>query len=416
MSSKALQIFQGLTTYNRHVDIWGDEVAKIIKLKRKNKPYAVRWKVGDKDSQEAFDTRAQAELFRSQKNVELSREGRRVRRKRGQIPTFEVVARAYLAIKKMPRRGDALEPITLRVYTSYLEDYVIPNVGDIPVNRVSETHFEAVFDKCEQLGLARKTKKEALRLMSAVLKHAKACGYINEVPTHGIDTTPTKSEKRHARLKQREKTYTPDEVFTMLAAADSLANDDNKQIKRVWARYRAMLYFLVYTGVRIGEARGFPRKDFRLREGIVQITQSAPETGKSGDVKTDAGDRDIPMHPRLREVLEDWLKTHKRSLAFGTDNDLPISVSNLYSRMLEPLKVRGDLLADGELHPRYVKISRDRAFHAFRHHYASQLVKNGANLKELQVLMGHASAAITLDVYTHLFEGDQVGLVTTIDI
>lgn len=391
-------------------------MAKIVKLKRKNKPYAVRWKGEEGATQESFDTRPQAELFRSQKNIELSRVGRRTRRSSTPTPYFEAVASDYLVLKEYPRRGDPLEPITLRVYRSYLDDYVVPHVGDTLVTRVGAVHFEMVFDKCEELGLSRKTKKEALRIMSAVLKHAKACGYINEVPTHDIDTSPTKSDKRQERRKQREKTYTPDEVYTMLAAADTLATDTNKQTRQVWARYRAMLYFLVYTGVRISEARGFPRKDFRARDGIIQITQSAPETGEVGDVKTDAGDRDIPLHPQLREALGAWIKTHKRSLLFGTDNDLPISVSNLYSRMLEPLKVRADNLAEEGDDPRYIHISRNRAFHAFRHHYASQLVKNGANLKELQTLMGHASAAITLDVYTHLFEGDQVELVTTIEI
>ena len=177
-----------------------------------------------------------------------------------------------------------------------------------------------------------------------------------------------------------------------------------------------MLYFLVYTGTRISEARGFPRKDFLPRDGVIKITQSAPEKGDVGYVKTADAVRDIPLHPILEEVLKEWLGDHSRTLAFGTESDVPICGSNLYSRMLEPLKERADALAESKSDPRFVSVSRNRAFHAFRHHYASRLVKKGANLKELQTLMGHATAAITLDTYAHLFEGDQRELVTTLVI
>ncbi|RYG89790.1 site-specific integrase [Loktanella sp. IMCC34160] len=392
-------------------------MAKVIKLKRKEKPYAVRWKNGEKEVQEAFDTRAEAELFRSQKNIDTAKDRKRKRpRKTGENPTFKAVAQSYLTVKEHPRRGDPIAPITLRVYESYLRERIYPAIGSVLIANVSRQHFEEVYDTCVLAGFSRKTRKETLRLITAVLKHAKACDYITEVPSHDIDTSPTNKEKIRERMERDEKTYTPDEVYTMLAAADSLAQDDKLQTRRVWARYRPMLYFLVYTGTRISEARGFPRKDFLPRDGVIKITQSAPEKGDVGYVKTADAVRDIPLHPILEEVLKEWLGDHSRILAFGTESDVPICGSNLYSRMLEPLKERADALAESKSDPRFVRVSRNRAFHAFRHHYASRLVKKGANLKELQTLMGHATAAITLDTYAHLFEGDQRELVTTLVI
>ena len=392
-------------------------LVKLNKPKKSHRAYAVRWKTPDgKTKQESFGSRASAELFRSQKNVELASERKRKTRRtlKKEIPTFVSAARGYLANKKKPRRGDPLEPITLRVYTSYLEEQVFPHVTDVLITSVTREHFEQVYDSGKLLGYSRKTLREALRLMTAVMKYAKDCDYISEVPAHGIDTTPTNKEKIKERLNRGEKTYTPDEVYTLLHAADSLAQDDNKQTRQVWQRYRAMVYFLVYTGTRISEVRGFPRKG--LQGDYIKIIQSAPEQGDAGYVKASDSVRDIPVHPALRAVLTEYLKTHNRSLAFGTSTDNPISNSNLYSRLLEPLKDRADKLANTRSDDRYVTVSRDRAFHAFRHHYASRLVQNGANLKELQTLMGHASAAITLDIYTHLFEGDQRDLVANLVI
>ena len=44
--------------------------------------------------------------------------------------------------------------------------------------------------------------------------------------------------------------------------------------------------------------------------------------------------------------------------------------------------------------------------HQLRHFYASQQIRIGANMKEVQMLMGHATIHVTLDVYEHLFDED----------
>jgi integrase len=49
----------------------------------------------------------------------------------------------------------------------------------------------------------------------------------------------------------------------------------------------------------------------------------------------------------------------------------------------------------------------DVGFHALRHFYASTLIRGGCTVKEVQERLGHSSAAMTLDVYSHLFPADE---------
>ena len=42
-------------------------------------------------------------------------------------------------------------------------------------------------------------------------------------------------------------------------------------------------------------------------------------------------------------------------------------------------------------------------FHALRHHYASLLIRHGESVKTVQARLGHATAAETLDTYSHLW-------------
>ena len=44
-----------------------------------------------------------------------------------------------------------------------------------------------------------------------------------------------------------------------------------------------------------------------------------------------------------------------------------------------------------------------RAMHALRHFYASLLIRHGESVKTVQARLGHASAAETLDTYSHLW-------------
>ena len=46
-------------------------------------------------------------------------------------------------------------------------------------------------------------------------------------------------------------------------------------------------------------------------------------------------------------------------------------------------------------------------YHHLRHYFASSLISAGCSIKAVQTSLGHASAAVTLDTYGHLFPGDE---------
>lgn len=52
------------------------------------------------------------------------------------------------------------------------------------------------------------------------------------------------------------------------------------------------------------------------------------------------------------------------------------------------------------------KAKVDATAHAMRHFYASALIAGGASVKQVQTVLGHASAVVTLRTYAHLWPGD----------
>jgi len=382
-------------------------VAHILKIKtpKGELRHQVRWKEDRSYRSRNFGTRAEAVEFRATKDLEHPPRRRRVKKK--QDATFKSVAEGYLNRKEHPVDTDPLEPQTLRSYRSVLNEHVYPIVGEKQISRVTKDDFEDLLRRSRQIGVSRRTRNEALRLMSVVLQYAVGRDIIDTVPVHTLNTAPTIREKTEARLRQDVKAFTPAEIRALLAACDSLSEDENRQTKRTWLRYRPMVYFLVFTGVRLSEARGFPRNNYLPGENIVKITQAASEDGVK-IVKTVAGVRKIPLPPTLHEVMEPWLASHDRTLVFGTATNNPVSAPTLYPRLLEPLRDRADALG--------TPVDRTKTFHAFRHHYASMIVRRGANLKQLCSFLGHSNPAFTLKTYAHLFDEDTAEFANKIEV
>ena len=115
--------------------------------------------------------------------------------------------------------------------------------------------------------------------------------------------------------------------------------------------------------------------------------------GRFGRLKTEASARTVPLDDDTLDVLA----AHFGPLpdaALGTrlhDADGPAAARVLPNRAWVPAR-------------RVAAIEWAR-WHDLRHYCASALIEGGCSVKAVQRVLGHASAKVTLDVYTHLFDG-----------
>jgi integrase len=161
-------------------------------------------------------------------------------------------------------------------------------------------------------------------------------------------------------------------------------------------RYRALVVLAASTGLRQGEALGLTvdRVDF-LRQNATVDRQLVLLPGREpylAPPKTEASMRMIPL-PR---IAIEALAAHLAAFPAGRDgfvftNDLggPIR-RTAFSTIWRPAVVSAGA-PDGT------------GFHALRHYYASLLIRHGESVKVVQSRLGHASAAETLDTYSHLW-------------
>jgi len=152
-------------------------------------------------------------------------------------------------------------------------------------------------------------------------------------------------------------------------------NDDVRSL-----RDRAVLELLYGCGLRASEVCGLALSSYDPGAGRLRVV------GK--------GDRErlIPVGEPAREALDAWLLSGRPRLA-GASDALLVSVRG---RPLSPSDVRRTLERRG----RIAGVSA-RSPHALRHAYATHLLEGGAGLREIQELLGHASAATT-QIYAHV--------------
>lgn len=202
---------------------------------------------------------------------------------------------------------------------------------------------------------------------------------------------------------------TEKEIHALLAAADRLANHKNKQTKRVWQRYRPMLYLAVDSGMRPQEYIVVPNKNI-LDKGV--LVSQALESGnrKISVPKTQAGRRFIELSPETIAMVRHYAERHDEEenildLVFPTSSWKWQDPDNWrkrgFSMVCEEagLMVKDGVDAEGEpiYRPKYTP-------YALRHFYASMLIEQRTNLKRIQKLMGHEKIETTLNVYGHLIE------------
>ena len=176
-----------------------------------------------------------------------------------------------------------------------------------------------------------------------------------------------------------------------IKAAAAVIEGDFDQESWLRDRDTAVLLLLYGAGLRIGEALAITRRDAPI--GGRDVMRIAGKGGK---------ERMVPILPVISEAIEHYMKT----CPFELPSDGPLF-----------LGARG-----GPLSPRLIQLTMEKLRHALhlpdtatphalRHSFATHLLSAGADLRQIQELLGHASLSTT-QVYT---EVDQVRLLAVYD-
>ena len=339
---------------------------------RKGRRYRVRWRDLDRKSREkAGFKRQEAETFAAQIRLSLE-DGSYVQPSAGK----ETISKR--GASRLKTRRATLKPSSWRAEESTWRIHVEPTWGSRAIGKIRPSDVREWVAELVEKGASPTTVARAHGILSGILQEAVDDRLIHSNPAAGVPL-PRKAPAPRA--------YLTHEQVERLARATRTP------------MHATIVRTLAYTGLRWGELAGLRVKHVNEVRRRFNIEENAVANGGNIAVGT----------PKTHE---------RRSVPY------PKFLNEEINALIAGKGPEGILFGDGLTHLRpsnsrdgwFVKAVRrcqqdDPHFptvtpHGLRHTAASLAISSGAHVKAVQRMLGHASAAMTLDTYADLFDDD----------
>ena len=246
------------------------------------------------------------------------------------------------------------------------ENYLREN--DIKYNKATEQDIKNYIDFLTQNGKKPRTISRTIASIRAFYVYEMKMNKVKENPTEHIQS-PKIEKKAPCVLSENE-------ISTLL-------QQPNSDLKGL--RDKAMLEFAYASGMRVSEIIALNLEDVIFEEGIVVC--------KNRNKK-----RMIPLGKMCINALKDYVD-NARGILIKTDKEKALFV-NINGKRL----TRQGFWKIIKYYQEQANITKDITPHTLRHSFATHLLQNGADLKSIQMMLGHSDISST-QVYMQFQNG-----------
>lgn len=300
--------------------------------------------------------------------------------------TFGVIADKWLTTKAHRSAK------TVAGYKSLLDTIVMPRWRDVPLRDMRYEDLQVWITglsangsvRFEGKGLSASRVRQTNQLVGAVLKFAVRAKHLAVSPADGIELpTLPETEQRH------------------------LTHEQLHRVAIASGRMRTLVLVLGYCGLRFGEAAALRVEDVDVSARRIRVRRSVTYVRKTGLVVGATKNhtaRSVPVPEFVARLLETEIEGRVTGeLVFMSERG-------------------GGYLTLGQARYRFQKATavvdgcNGVRLHDLRHTCASLAIRERANVKVVQKLLGHKTAVLTLDRYGHLYPDDLDALAAAFDV
>jgi integrase/recombinase XerD len=267
----------------------------------------------------------------------------------------------YLAVEKgLAKNSLSAYSVDLRHFGHYLND------SALDLERVERVHIVKYFQALRAAGISARSVARALAAIRGLFRFLVAERHLKIDPTENLE-----NPKLWSTLP---KSMQPSEVEALLAAPDRSTSDG--------LRDAAMLELLYATGLRVSEL---------IR---VRLDELVMDAGFLRTIGKGSKERIVPFGDTARDAIVRYVERGRPDFDKFADPHLFLSR-------------RGRPMTRQAFWMKIVRYAREAGVkahispHVLRHSFATHLLENGADLRSVQMMLGHADISTT-QIYTHV--------------
>ncbi len=270
-----------------------------------------------------------------------------------------------------------MSPHTLRNYASDLDQFrgfllKIEKRDDIPVEQIDRLTIREWMASLDAGGSRKTTRARKLASLRTFFQFL--------VREGRLETNPAKLVATPRIDRKLPKHLSVEDAVRLIETPDT-----NTDLGR---RDRAILEFLYATGIRVGELVGINMTDIDFRERMVRVTGKRKKQ------------RIVPFHEHALQALMHYLTLTRPTFL----NECPPAERDGRAVFLHRRGGRLTTRSVGRMIDKYIAQCADIyniSPHSLRHSFATHLLDQGADLRDIQELLGHARLSTT-QIYTQV--------------
>ena len=288
-----------------------------------------------------------------------------------------------------------LRPTTQACYEGRIYTHIIPQIGQIPLNKLTQNELQQFYARLKKSGRKKHVEKFGEGLSDRMVRscHTTCRTALEKAVTEGlIRTNPAVGCKLPPKKAKEMQVLTPAEILRFLTQAKEEG-------------YYEIFLLELTTGMRRGEIIGLKWRDLNLATGELHIARQVIRVKGETVVsqpKTKSSIRTVILAPDMVEILAELKIEVKGEWMFPSpvNEGQPRNPCALYHRFQTILE--------------RAKCKKVR-FHDLRHTFATMAIENGMDIKTLSAMIGHVSAETTLNIYSHITDTMQQQAAVKID-
>ena len=288
-----------------------------------------------------------------------------------------------------------LRPNTQMSYERRIYQHIIPNLGPIPLNKLTTGDIQQFYTGLKQNGRLLRQEQYGEGLSDQTVRgiHTTFHAALDKAVSEKIIPKNPSNFCRLPSAKVREmQVFSPEEIQRLLIQSKEDGCFE-------------LLLLELSTGLRRGEICALQWDDLNFNTGELQVKRQVHRVKGElavSEPKTKASNRSVILPPLVLKVLSDYKTEINSTWMFPSplNNDSPRDPAAVRKRLTAILERAG--------------CKRVR-FHDLRHTFATLALENGMDVKTLSAMLGHVSAVTTLDIYTHITGDMQRAAAASID-